>query len=114
MHNLLKTNILSVIFMTMCAISAELVPVTAPEGLTILRLPSIWKFSMVSVLGGPAPNLVEPPPAAREALSQAVASQVDDTTWADYQDNTGAGWESRVPPIPSAWACCASGFSCRS
>lgn len=86
--------------MTMCAISAELVPVTAPEGLTILRLPSIWKFAMVSVLPGPNIALVEPPPAAREELAQAVASQVDDTTWADYQDNTGAGWEKQDAANP--------------
>jgi acetyl esterase/lipase len=84
----------------MTTIAADVVPQSAPEGTTILRLPSVWKFSMVSALNGPSPNLKTPPPAAMAAMRTAVEPQQDDRDWSDYQDNTGAGWEKQGAENP--------------
>lgn len=68
---------------------------SAAEDVTVFRLSSTWKFSMVSVLAGPSPNLQEPPPSAMSAMKQSVTPDFDTTDWSDYQDNTGAGWEKQ-------------------
>ena len=84
----------------MTTIAADVAPQSAPEGTTILRLPSVWKFSMVSALNGPSPNLKTPPPSAMAAMRTAVEPQRDDRGWSDYQDNTGAGWEKQGAENP--------------
>ena len=74
---------------------AEPEVVSSSEKLTILRLPSVWKFQMVSALAGPNAALKAPQETALAALQASVLPTLEDADWSDFHDNTGGGWEKQ-------------------